>query len=116
MDDQYSALIPKWDAQGKYTVGQVLRLRVTEVKEDGKLTVSAKQKAYLQMNEDVKLILQSMEKSGGRLGFDDKASPEDQPGAGNFQGGVQACSWTPAEGKKIQIEGGQIILKQKDEE
>lgn len=117
VDDQYSALIPKWDAQGKYTVGQVLRLRVTEVKEDGKLTVSAKQKAYLQMNEDAKLILQSMEKSGGRLGFDDKASPEKI----NRELGISKAAFKRAVGhllkeKKIQIEGGQIILKQKDEE
>ena len=45
VDKQYSALIPRREAQGDYKVGQTLSLRVPEVKEDGKLTVSAKQKA-----------------------------------------------------------------------
>ena len=76
VDDQYSALIPRREAQGRYQVGQELSLRVTEVKEDGKLTVSARQKAYLQIGQDAELVLEAIEKAGGRLDFDDKASPE----------------------------------------
>ena len=52
VDNKYSGLIPKREAQGDYKVGQTLSLRVTEVKEDGKLTLSAKQKAYIQLKED----------------------------------------------------------------
>ena len=76
VDDQYSALIPRKDAQGSFQVGQKLKLRVTAVREDGKLTVSAKQKAYLQMNEDAELVAKAIEEAGGILPFDDKASPQ----------------------------------------
>ena len=112
VDDQYSALIPKWDAQGRYEVGQVLSLRVTEVKEDGKLTVSAKQKAYLQMNRDAGQILQAMENHGGRLDFDDKASPEKI----NRELGLSKAAFKRAVGhllkeKKVAIENGKIILR-----
>ena len=112
VDDRYSALIPKWDAQGRYQVGQELSLRVTEVKEDGKLTVSAKQKAYLQMNEDADKIFQMMEQAGGRLDFDDKASPEKI----NRELGISKAAFKRAVGhllkeKKIKIEGGKILLK-----
>ena len=50
VDDKYSALIPKREAAGKYRPGQILELRVTEVKEDGKMNVSDRQKAYIQIN------------------------------------------------------------------
>ena len=76
VDDRYSALIPKKEAQGSYTVGDVLELRVTEVKEDGKLSVSSRKKAYLQIDEDAEMVYGLIEEYGGVLPFDDKASPE----------------------------------------
>jgi len=76
VDDRYSALIPIREAQGNYQVGDILELRVTDVKEDGKLSVSAKQKAYMQMNDDADAILSVIEEFAGVLPFDDKASPE----------------------------------------
>lgn len=76
VDDRYSALIPAREATGKYRPGTVLDLRVTEVKEDGKLNVSDRQKAYLQIDEDAKNVLQVIEEFAGVLPFDDKAAPE----------------------------------------
>ena len=76
VDDTYSALIPAREAAGKYTPGQILSLRVTGVKEDGKLDVSDRQKAYLQINEDAEAVLLLIEDYDGVLPFDDKASPE----------------------------------------
>ncbi len=76
VDDKYSALIPKREATGKYRPGQVLELRVTEVKEDGKMNVSDRQKAYIQINEDAESVYSVIEEFAGVLPFDDKASPE----------------------------------------
>lgn len=77
VDRRYSGLIPQKEAQGGYRVGQTLSLRVTEVKEDGKLSLSAKQKAYIQMDEDSEMVLLAIrEDFDGVLPFDDKASPE----------------------------------------
>lgn len=77
VDYQYSGLIPRKEAQGDYKVGQLLSLRVTEVKEDGKLTLSAKQKAYLQLKIDAQAVLETIrEDFGGILPFDDKADAE----------------------------------------
>lgn len=75
VDDQYSALIPHQEAQGKYRVGEIQNFRVTRVKEDGKLTLSTRQKAYLQIEEDAEMILGVIEEFGNVLPFDDKASP-----------------------------------------
>ena len=76
VDDKFSALIPAREAAGKYRPGTVLDLRVSEVKEDGKLNVSDRQKAYIQINEDAENVLQVIEEFAGVLPFDDKASPE----------------------------------------
>ena len=112
VDDQYSALIPRREAQGRYQVGQELSLRVTEVKEDGKLTVSARQKAYLQIGQDAELVLEAIEKAGGRLDFDDKASTEKI----DEELGLSKAAFKRAVGHllkegKIQLEPGKILLK-----
>lgn len=76
VDDKYSALIPAREAKGKYRPGEILDLRVTEVKEDGKMNVSDRQKAYLQIDEDAESVYSIIEEFAGVLPFDDKASPE----------------------------------------
>lgn len=76
VDDRFSALIPAREAAGKYRPGTVMDLRVSAVKEDGKLNVSDRQKAYIQINEDAESVLQIIEEFAGVLPFDDKASPE----------------------------------------
>ena len=76
VDDKYSALIPAREAAGKYRPGQILELRVTEVKEDGKMNVTDRQKAYLQLNKDAEMVLGVIHEFAGVLPFDDKASPE----------------------------------------
>lgn len=76
VDYKYSALIPKQEAQGNYKVGDELTCRVTAVREDGKLTLSAKQKAYIQLYEDAESVYEIIREFDGELPFDDKASPE----------------------------------------
>lgn len=76
VEDKYSGLIPHREAQASFTPGEVLQLRVTDIKEDGKLTVSARKKAYQQIGDDAERILEILRERGGVLPFDDKASPE----------------------------------------
>lgn len=76
VDDQYSGLIPRKEAQGEYHVGARLTLRVTGVKEDGKLDLAARKKAYLQMDEDAQLVLKVIDEFAGVLPFDDRVCPE----------------------------------------
>ena len=76
VDNKYSALIPAREASGKYRPGTVLDLRVTKIREDGKMNVSDRQEAYLQINEDAENVYQVIEEFAGVLPFDDKASPE----------------------------------------
>ena len=76
VDNQYSALIPSREVTGNLAPGQRIHARVTEVKEDGKLSLSVRQKAFIQMEEDAVCILRRMEELGGELPFNDKAEAE----------------------------------------
>lgn len=76
VDQIYSGLIPKREASGSYQVGEELELRVTAVKEDGKLDLSDREKIPAQMEEDAEAVMQVIEEFAGVLPFNDKVSPE----------------------------------------
>lgn len=76
VDDRYSALIPKREASGDLKVGDRIRARVTKVHEDGKLDLSVRKKAFLQMDDDAQVVLKRLEEGGGSIPFTDKADPE----------------------------------------
>ena len=76
VDNCYSALIPKKEPLGNARVGDTVEARVTEVLKDGKLSLSLREKAYIQMNEDARKLLKLLEEQGGELPVGDKSSPE----------------------------------------
>ena len=76
VDDQYSGLIPKRELYGDINIGDTVNARVTAVKEDGKLDLSIREKAYLQIAGDAEKVMRAIDSFGGVLPFNDKASPE----------------------------------------
>ena len=57
VDDRFSALIPKSEPAENLKVGDRICARVTEVKSDGKLSLSIREKGYIQMNADAEKLL-----------------------------------------------------------
>lgn len=76
VDDKYSGLIPKKELYGNVQIGDVIQARVTGVKEDGKLNLSIREKAYLQIDADAQKVMDIIYSFDGVLPFTDKASPE----------------------------------------
>ncbi len=76
VDDCFSALVPKKEMPKNLKVGDVVNARVAVRKEDGKLDLSLREKAYIQMNIDAEKVMKKLEELGGVLPFTDKASPE----------------------------------------
>lgn len=76
VDNRYNGLIPAKELFGDFRVGSEIEARVTQVREDGKLNLSARDKAYVQIEKDAEEILKVLEEFEGRLPFTDKASPE----------------------------------------
>lgn len=75
VEDQFLGRIPKREIHGSHSIGEQIRLRVTGISEDGKLTLSPQDKAYLQMDRDAKLVMDTIDSYDGRLPFNDKARP-----------------------------------------
>ncbi len=76
VDDRYSALIPRYEDCSFLRAGDVIEARVTGVKPDGKLDLTLREKAYMQMDQDAQRVLEVLEEYAGVLPFNDKASPE----------------------------------------
>lgn len=75
VDNMYNGLIPKSELLGHYQAGDSIRARVARLREDGKLDLSLKEEAYIQMNTDAEIILERLKQNGGALPLNDKSPP-----------------------------------------
>lgn len=77
VDNKYSALVPRKELHRELKAGDEIEARVLEVKEDGKLDLSLRQKFYVQMDTDSELILKKLKTAGGSLPYQDKSDAEE---------------------------------------
>ena len=76
VDDKYSAMLPNFEDHSFLRIGDVISAKVTNVKEDGKLDLTLREKAYIQMDADAEHVMEIIEEYAGVLPFTDKAAPE----------------------------------------
>ena len=76
VQDRYFGLIPKKELYGSIHPGEVVKARVTKIREDGKLDLSLRDKAHLQIGTDAEQILSAIDRYDGALPFNDRVSPE----------------------------------------
>ena len=76
VDDKYSAMLPKHEDASHLRIGDVISAKVTNVKEDGKLDITMREKAYLQLDDDAEKVMKVIDAFAGVLPFSDKATPE----------------------------------------
>lgn len=77
VDDKYDGLIPNKEFIGAYEVGDLVQVRITNIKEDGKLDLSLKDKGYVQMDIDGETILDKLKKNKGYIALNDNSSPDE---------------------------------------
>lgn len=77
VEDRYFGLIPKIEYFKDYKVGDEIEARVIRVRDDGKIDLTPRERAYIQIDEDAELILGKMRLLGDSFGFTDKSSPEE---------------------------------------
>ncbi|MQN02282.1 MAG: RNA-binding protein [Lachnospiraceae bacterium] len=109
VDDIFSGMIPRHEDVSSYKIGDVLTLRVTEVKPDGKLTLTTRKDAYLELDDDGAKIMSIIDSYAGVLPFTEKASPE----VIKRETGLSKAAFKRAIGhlykeRKITLEGGRI--------
>lgn len=76
IDNKYDSLIRIKELKGVYIEGEEITARVKEVKTDGKIELSLRQRAYLEINNDSDKILDYLYQNGGVCNVSDKSSPE----------------------------------------
>ena len=76
VDRKYFGLIPAGELERDMIPGTELEARVSRVREDGKLVLSARKKAYKQMSIDAESVYELIESYNGILPFTDKSAPE----------------------------------------
>ena len=109
LEDKYSAMIPRHEDVSKYRIGDVIMVRITGIKEDGKCDVTIRDKAYIQMEDDAYALLDLIDSYAGVLPFTEKASPE----VIKRETGLSKAAFKRAIGRlykerKITLEGGKI--------
>lgn len=75
VDNKYTALIPRNEVFDDYQLGDIVEARVTKVKEDGKLDLSVRQKAYKEMSSDTDKLLAKLVQNNGKYHLNDSSSP-----------------------------------------
>jgi len=76
VDNKYSGLVAKKELTVNLKVGDRVKARVISVKEDGKLDLSLREKAPIQISLDADTLVKMMKANGGKLDFSDNAAPE----------------------------------------
>ena len=76
VDDKYSARIPGHEDHSYLRIGDIIDAKVVAVKPDGKIDLTLREKAYIQMDADAEKLLELIESYAGVLPFSEKASPE----------------------------------------
>ena len=69
-------MIPKREVYGKCEIGSSIEARVINVREDGKIDLSIREKSHVQAEADSQKILELIKSYDGVLPFTEKASPE----------------------------------------
>ena len=76
VDNKYHGLIPERELYGEYSKGDEVDVRVSRVREDGKLELSVRKKAYKQIDNDSRIVLNVLSAKGGFISLNDKSSPD----------------------------------------
>ena len=58
VDDTFSARIPSHEDHSHLQIGDVIEAKVVAVKEDGKLDLTLREKAYIQMDADAEKLME----------------------------------------------------------
>ncbi len=76
VDDKYNGMIPRHEKLTPLAIGDKVTVRVTDVKEDGKLDLSMREDAYKEIQNDGDVIMDLLDSYAGVLPFTEKATPE----------------------------------------
>lgn len=75
VSDIYSGMIPRHEDVSRYRIGDVVKMRITGIKPDGKIDLSLRNPAHRQIEEDADVVMECIHSYAGVLPFSEKADP-----------------------------------------
>ncbi len=76
IDNKYDSLLRINELRGVHIEGELVEARVKEVKSDGKIELSLRKRAHLEIDNDSDMILDYLHDNNGVVYLSDKSSPE----------------------------------------
>src|SRR5699024_1501062 len=76
IDNKYDSLVRIKELKGVYIEGEEISARVKDIKGDGKIELSLRKRAHLEIDSDSDKILDHLYENGGVLELSDKSSPD----------------------------------------
>jgi len=73
----YHGMIPKREMFKIFQMGERIEAWVDSARDDGKLNLTFRKKAYATMDEDANMLLEELKKNGGFLPFNDSSEPDE---------------------------------------
>ncbi len=77
IDNEYHGLIPLREAFGNLELGGQVEAYVLDIREDGKIDLSVRGKAYMNLDSDAEAILAKINENDGVLMMNDKSDPDE---------------------------------------
>lgn len=115
VDNRYAALIPEKELYKSLNPGDSVEARITNVREDGRLDLSIREKSYIQIDFDAQIILERLKANDGHLNFHDKSDPKKIKEEFNLSKNAfkRATGRLLKEGKIILLEDGMKLVDKK---
>ncbi|MBN2222911.1 MAG: S1 RNA-binding domain-containing protein [Vallitaleaceae bacterium] len=74
---KYQGMIPVKEVHTRYHIGDEVEVRVSKVRDDGKLVLTTKEKGFMQMENDEKKLLDLLTIHNGFINLNDDSDPEE---------------------------------------
>ena len=75
VENRYHGMIPRQEFFQNRQAGDTVHARILSIRPDGKMNLTLRDKAYLQMDVDADQIMRKLEAWGGSMPFTDKTAP-----------------------------------------
>lgn len=76
VDDKYEALLPAEECKGVISIGESISARVSQIKGDGRIDLSLKERGFLEIDTDANMIYEILSDHDGFMPVNDKSDPD----------------------------------------
>lgn len=77
VENKYKGLIPNKELYGNYNEGDLVKVRIKRILQDGKLELSLRKEAYNEIEGDAQIIIERLKSNDGSLLLNDHSTPEE---------------------------------------